>query len=145
MSKEELQEYIDVMRLAAETEKRIKRIEKNIERLEGKVDTADIVMGGYGGGRHYRIEGSAECTKMRTELMRQKLHLEKLDRELMKKSWEVEKFIESIKELRKKRIFLLRYIDGMSWEEVAREMGPGNTADAIRMEHGRYMDRYGSD
>jgi len=143
MSKEELQEYIDIMELVRHTENRIKGIEDTLKNLEGRVDTADIVMGGVGGGHRFHIEGSEECTRIKSELYAKKLSLNRLEAELLKRGRRVEEFIAGINEARKKRIFILRYIDGMSWNEVAENMGPGNSPDAVRMEHNRYVKKYG--
>lgn len=39
-----------------------------------------------------------------------------------------------------RRIFTLRYIDGLNWHQVAWRTG-GNTADSVRMIHNRYLRR----
>jgi hypothetical protein len=35
----------------------------------------------------------------------------------------------------------MRYLSGFTWERIAYLMGGGNSADALRMMHNRYLDR----
>lgn len=54
----------------------------------------------------------------------------------------LEKYIASIPESFIRQIFRLRFIDGRSWNAVARKMGGGNTADACRKSVIRYLDAH---
>ena len=51
----------------------------------------------------------------------------------------VEKYIDSIEDSRKRNIMRYRYIDGMTWRETAKKLGPGNSEDAVRMEIKRFL------
>ena len=51
-------------------------------------------------------------------------------------------FIARIDDALTRRIFELRYIDGCSWERVAERVGGGNTAEAVRKRHNRYLLRH---
>lgn len=62
--------------------------------------------------------------------------------ELMK---QIEEFMLSIKDRQTQEIFIYRYIDGAampSWQQVARYIGGGNTADSVRKVHERYLKKY---
>lgn len=49
-------------------------------------------------------------------------------------------FIAQIDDSQIRLIFTLRYMDGLSWHQVAWRLG-GNTADSVRMIHNRYLAR----
>ena len=50
------------------------------------------------------------------------------------------KFIESIEDSEIRTILALRYIDGMSWKQVAAIIGEGYTPDSVRMKHNRFFE-----
>lgn len=51
-------------------------------------------------------------------------------------------YIASIDDALTRRIFELRYINQYSWDQVARKIGGGNTAEAVRKRHNRYIRRH---
>ena len=48
-------------------------------------------------------------------------------------------YIAKIDDALTRRIFELRYIDRYSWMQVAMRLGGGNTAEAVRKRHNRYL------
>ncbi len=54
----------------------------------------------------------------------------------------LEKYIASVPESYIRQIFRLRFIDGRSWNAVARKMGGGNTADSVKKMCYRYLKTY---
>lgn len=42
-----------------------------------------------------------------------------------------------------RRILRMRYIQGLSWNEVAAKIGGGNTEDSVRKAAGRYLAKKG--
>ena len=51
-------------------------------------------------------------------------------------------YIANIDDALTRRIFELRYINQYSWDQVARKVGGGNTAEAVRKRHNRYIRRH---
>ena len=51
-------------------------------------------------------------------------------------------YIANIDDALTRRIFELRYVDRCSWDQVARKVGGGNTAEAVRKRHNRYIRRH---
>ena len=51
-------------------------------------------------------------------------------------------YIANIDDALTRRVFELRYIKQYSWEQVARKVGGGNTAEAVRKRHNRYLQKY---
>lgn len=89
--------------------------------------------------RSFTLEGiDSEDYEKRTRRLQKKL-INRKER-LLKLQEEVNNFIDSIDDSLVRQAITLRYIDGMSWQRVAKEMGNNATADSIRMAVKRYMD-----
>ena len=55
----------------------------------------------------------------------------------------LEAYITAIDDSLTRQAFVLRFSDGLSWRAVAYRIGGGNTADGIRMQCVRYLQRNG--
>ncbi|MCL2588464.1 MAG: hypothetical protein FWD84_03545 [Oscillospiraceae bacterium] len=53
-------------------------------------------------------------------------------------------FIAEIEDSQTRLIFTLRYVNGLSWHQVAWKLG-GNTSDSVRMIHNRYLVKIATD
>lgn len=62
-------------------------------------------------------------------------------RKLKLKKQEIESFIENIEDSLTRRIFRLRFIEGMNWVKVAMQVGGNNTADGVKKACYRYMKK----
>jgi hypothetical protein len=72
---------------------------------------------------------------MRLEKLRKaKLNLEK-------KTIEVETYIKSVDDSRMRRIIRYRFIEDLSWQQVAAKMGGGNSEDGYRIAFNRFMEK----
>ena len=60
---------------------------------------------------------------------------------MLGKTNDVEQFLTTITDSRMRRIINLRFIDGLSWNNVADKIGGGNTEDSIRMAFNRFMEK----
>lgn len=49
--------------------------------------------------------------------------------------------IYAVKDSQVRIILLLRYVDGMSWRNIAARVGGGNTSDSVRMIHNRFLSK----
>ena len=49
--------------------------------------------------------------------------------------------IYAVKDSQVRLILLLRYVDGMSWRNIAARVGGGNTSDSVRMMHNRFLSK----
>lgn len=157
VTKEVLIQYADTSKEVKEIRKkidfletRIPRLEKRIAEIEAGETVKDKVRGGNGGLQSFTIEGvpTKEYTDKKTELSikrmllkERKEMLEILELELLRQTNDVEKFIRSVKDSHIRLIIRLRVIEGMAWNEVADEMGGGNTEDSVKKTFYRYVDR----
>lgn len=88
--------------------------------------------------RTFHIEGVAVPDyERRVERLRKKLQRRLED--LMNKREELEEYIEMVPDSLIRMILTLRYINGLSWRQIAAHIGGGNTADSVRMMHNRFL------
>lgn len=156
VSKEILVQYVDLQKECKEVRKKIERLEDEIPKIEKRISdiengemVKDKVRGGEGGIQNFNIEGvpTVEYERKRTALFSKKLllgnrksTLELLEFDLLQKTNEVEEFIASIDDSRMRRIINLRFIENLSWNKVADNIGGGNTEDSVRMMFNRFME-----
>lgn len=53
----------------------------------------------------------------------------------------LERYISNIPDSLTRQIFLMRFIKGMSWQQIAFKVGGGNTAEGVRKRVYRYLER----
>lgn len=157
VTKEILVQYSDLVEEVKEVRKKIDFLESRIPKIQERINeiesgelVKDKVRGGIGGLQSFTIEGTPvkEYEERKTELMSKKLilnkrktNLEELEFELLQKTNEVEEFIASIDDSRMRRIINLRFIENMTWNEVADNIGGGNTEGSIKMAFQRFMEK----
>lgn len=141
MTKHILAQYYDLQEEAKDLRRRIKKVEDEITKIEEEGTVIDSVTGGYGGTQHFKVEGFPypEYSKKKTRRYMYKAQLEMAEEELLELTNEVEEYIQSIEDSRIRRIIRLRYIDNLTWQQVACKIGGMATADSVRMEHNRYL------
>lgn len=142
VTKDVLRQYTDLMSEIEEVRKRIKRTEREIQRIEDEGVVVDSVRGGDGGIQHYRIEGFPypEYQRKRTLLMARKRILENLESELEIMVNDVHEFITTIDDSQIRRIVSLRFIDRLPWWQVAYRMG-NVTEGSVKMAFQRFMEK----
>lgn len=80
---------------------------------------------------------------LRKEIQREKRILAEGQRmnELQSKYDAICSEIYAVKDSQVRLILLLRYVDGMSWRNIAARVGGGNTSDSVRMIHNRFLSK----
>ena len=80
---------------------------------------------------------------LRKEIQREKRILAEGQRmnELQRKYDAICAEIYAVKDSQVRLILLLRYVDGMSWRNIAARVGGGNTSDSVRMIHNRFLSK----
>lgn len=156
VTKEILTQYSDLLKEKEEVRNKIAYLEDRIPKLEEKIKkiedgevVKDKVRGGLGGIQSFTVEGvpTEEYQKKRTELLSKKLMLnqrksilEILEFEITEKISDVEEFISSIDDSRMRRIINLKFIENLTWLQVANRIGGGNTESSIKMSFHRFME-----
>lgn len=143
VSKEILIQYSDLQEEIKEVRKRIEQTKRQIERIESEKTVCDKVRGGEGGLQSFKIEGFPypEYSRKKTLLYSRKATLTSLEMELLETLNKVEEFIASISDSRMRRIINLRFIENLSWNKVADQIGGGNTEGSIKMAFQRFMEK----
>ena len=143
VSKEILKQYSDLQKEAQEIKERIRKTEEQIWKIEEEGSVIDTVSGGNGGIQHFKIEGfpHPEYSRKKTLLYARKATLATLEEEILESLKQVEVFVSGIDDSRMRRIITLRFVDNLSWNEVADRIGGGNTEGSVKMAFQRFMEK----
>lgn len=137
VDKEILDQYIDACTLLKEIEQEVKKLEKEKCKIE-----RDKVCGSNHDfpyqQRSFLIEGVVEKKSNALDRKRKVLQKQRAQAEEIKLL--VEEWIPTLP-LRTQRIVRLRFIDGLSWRDVARKIDRRATADSIRIELQRFLEK----
>lgn len=142
MTKEVLEQYTSIRNEERDIMRRIESLNARILNMEVNNIVSDTVTK----GRHnrkplgvVRIEGfpSREYQRKKHHLRSLKKQLALKDEELLKKMAEVEKYIEHIQDSRIRRIMRYRFLDDMSWIQIAHEMKEAESSPRMAVE--RYL------
>ena len=125
--------------------KEIELLQKQIADAEYAVETHkafDVVEGSNSKWPYQRkkfyIEGvNIPEYEKKVKRLRRKLH-RRLD-ELMEKREELEEYIATVPDSELRMIFALRYINGLSWRQIAAHMGVLGDGSTERKKHDRYL------
>lgn len=143
VSKEILNQYVDLQKEAQEVRNRIMQTERQIMKIEKEGRVIDTVSGGFGGIQHFKVEGfpMADYQRKKTLLYARKATLSSLETEILETLKQIEDFVSSVEDSRMRRIITLRFINNMSWNKVADQIGGGNTEGSIKMAFQRFMEK----
>lgn len=142
-------EFDNVQCKVRSLKKQIADIENRIYEIRQGEIVKDKVKGGLGGIQTFTIEGfpTREYEQKTKELQKKKILLEnrqkvatELEIKIAEQIIEVEKFIASIKDSHTRRIVELRVVEGLSWREVAEEIGGGNTENGVKKIYSRLFE-----
>ena len=146
MDKEEikniLQQYVSLKQEKEDKENSLAKIERRIEKIEEKgYKERDVVSGGEGGNQHFTVEGFPYpyYRELNRILKIRKDRLQQIEEKIELQLAAVEQYINSVEDSRMRRMLTYRYIDGMSWIEIAHKMGGGNTEDSCRKAVERFL------
>lgn len=156
VSKDVLIQYSDLQEEVKETREKIEKLKCTIEKIEAQLSriesgevVRDKVYGGAGGIQGFVIEGVPvkEYDRKKSDLLLKKLTLnqrkstlEILEFDLLEMTNEVEEFIAGVNDSRMRRIINLRFIERLSWNQVADRIGGGNTEGSVKMAFQRFME-----
>ena len=140
-----LEQYTDMQEEHKDLLRRIRRLDDQIAKMEESGYTvADSVACGKKGKKAIKtvkVEGfpHPDYERKRALLRRYKAKLKLFEEDLLKKQIEVEEYIQSIEDSRIRRIMRYRYLDNLTWQQVAHRMGKHHTAEGCRSAHDRFL------
>ena len=148
---EDLKREIVIIRAKIEhLEKEIPKLEREIQEIESGLVVKDKVRGGLGGWQTFTIEGipfaeleekSARLVTKRNLLLTRRETVKELEVRVEYQINEVEKFLNSIDDSLIRQVANYRYVDGLSWNEVADRIGGYNTEGSVKMMFKRYFEK----
>lgn len=139
MDKQILQDYIDACALIRETEADIRALRKKrktIIQTNVKGSNPEFPYQ----EQHFKIQGMAFTYRDDSRLRREESLLDQRKARAEEIKTQVEQWMLTVP-ARMQRIIRFKYFQGMSWEEVAAQMGRKATADSVKMEFRRFMEQ----
>ncbi len=124
---------------------RIDKIQKDLEQMnqKGYYETDIVTRGRKGkkplGSVIVRGFPFEKRENVNEKLILRQMRLKHLEQEILEAITKVEEFISNIEDIRIRRIFVFRYVDGLNYIQIAHRMH--STADGIRMEHSRFLEK----
>ena len=139
MDKAVLQEYIDACELVKETEKEIQKLNRKKKTIiqtnvKGSMHEFPYVE------QHFKVQGTTFTVKDDSRLRYEEKLLERQKAKAEQNKLQVEEGMMTISS-RMQRIVKYRYLEGLSWGQVATKMGKKASADSVRMELERFLKK----
>lgn len=116
-------------------EKEIKLLQERIEELETEAARVTPILTGLPG----KGSGSDRIGAVVEQLIEEKEKLEAALQHRQEERRKAMRFINSIADSQLRTVFILRFVAGKSWNEVADYIGGGNTESSVRMKVFRYL------
>lgn len=130
MTKKELSQLYWLNREIDDNKKRLAELE------DAAIDTSSKITG------LPHVSGIADKTAIAAEIADVKAIIkEKTDISVVEYN-RLNRYIASVDDSLMRQILTYRYINGLSWEQVAEHIGGGNTEDSVRMAHNRYLSTH---
>lgn len=145
MDKTILEQYADLIAEREDLQKRIKWTELKILELCDETVADSVTLGKHGkkplGRKVIRGNPSPEIKKKRTALHRYKAQLKAAEIRIANMIVEAQQYIDEIEDSRIRRIMRYRYVDQLTWLQVAHRMGKHHTAESCRNAAERYLGK----
>ena len=145
MDKSILEQYADLIAEREDLQKRIKGTELRILELCDETVADSVTLGKHGkkplGRKVIRGNPSPEIKKKRTALHRYKAQLKAAEIRIADMIVEAQQYIDEIEDSRIRRIMRYRYVDKLTWLQVAHRMGKHHTAESCRQAAERYLGK----
>ena len=141
--KEALDQYTAIKKEREYIAEKVMALERQIDRMEQSgYNVKDTVRGGEGNMHNYTIEGFpySDYSRRKTLLRVRRQQLIDRDEKLAELETQVEKFLNDVPDSRMRQMIAYRYIENMSWLQVADRMGGNNTADGCRKMVDRFLN-----
>ena len=137
MDKAILQDYIDACELVKETEAEIRKLnrkKRTVVQTNVKGSSPDFPYI----EQHFRIQGTTFTVKDDSHLRYEEKALSQRKARAEEVKRQVDEWLLTVP-IRMQRIIRYRYLEGMTWEQVAARMGRRATADSVRMELNNFL------
>jgi len=128
--------------------KQLRYLKKEIDMLKNQIENMDYIIttDSISGSnpdfpyepRHFKIEG-IDYDDYNRKIRKLKKQLQRRIDELLNLMKETNEYINNIDDSLIRQIISLKYVDGLTWEQVAASIGGGNTAEGLRKKVQRFL------
>jgi hypothetical protein len=142
LTKETIIQYTEIREDVKEVRNKIDFLEKQISRMEDEGAVIDCVKGGSGGIQNFKVRGFPypQYSRKKSLYFTRKATLEMLEFDLLESINLAEKFISSLTDARMRRLLNLRFIEDLTWIQVAHRMKGKHTAESCRKAVERFFE-----
>lgn len=142
LTKDVLIQYAEIREEVKEVRRKIESLEAQIQKMEEEGAVVDCVKGGFGGIQNFKVRGFPypKYSRKKTLLYARKATLETLEVELLESIKLAEEFISSLTDARMRRLLSLRFIEDLTWIQVAHRMKGNHTAESCRKAVERFLE-----
>lgn len=130
MTKRELSQLYWLNREIEEDKKRLAELETAAEGGAAEITGMPHVSGNGRSLENYAVLIAEQRDLIDTKIRQTVILYNRLNR-----------YIATVQDSLMRQILTLRYVNGMSWVQVAMSIGGGNTADSVRMAHDRFLKK----
>lgn len=133
-----LNDYMDACELVKETEAEIQRLnrkKKTVVQTNVKGSSPDFPYT----EQHFKVQGTTFTVKDDSQLRYEEKALEQRKARAEEVRHQVDEWLLTVP-IRMQRIIRYRYLEGLSWGQVAARMGRRATSDSVRMELKRFLN-----
>ena len=141
MEKNVLKQYISLKKEIEDINIRIQKLQIKLKAINEAGNVKDAVKGGAGGLQTFHVEGFPVAEEDETKYLLQKniRILEERKAKAAELVVKVESYINTIDDSRMRRMITYRYIDNLSWLNVAKKMGKEYTGESCRKQIERFL------
>lgn len=142
LTKEIIIQYAELREEVKDTRRKIEALENQIKKMEEEGAVIDCVKGGAGGIQNYKVTGFPypKYSRAKSLFYARKAILETLEFDCLEMINTAEQFIASLTDARMRRLLNLRYIEDLTWTQVAYKMGGKHTAESCRKAVERFFE-----
>ena len=140
MDKAILQEYMDACELVKETEKEIQKLNRKKKTVIQTNVTGSMHEFPYV-EQHFKVQGTTFTVKDDSSLRYEEKILEQQKARAEQVKLQVEEWMLTVPS-RMQRIIRYRYLEGMTWEQVAAKMGRKATENSVKKEFERFLKNF---
>lgn len=140
-----LKEFRHLIKERNDLSRRIKKAERSLESMADPTRTIKVSRGKHNGSAlgTETVEGwTVDAARLQRSIRRYKALLARTHADITDMILEAERCVEAIDSSEVRTILRLRYIDGLSWVQVAYQIGGANSADGCRMIARRWFDTH---
>lgn len=145
MDKAILNQYIDLKAEIEDLEELIQKTRREIKKMESRnIQVSDSVKGTRKDGTYGSIQITGypyrDSERRKNLLTKREKKLKAFQERLLELVNGADDYINSLEDSRMRRMLRYKYIDGLSWIQVAHRMGKKYTADSCRKQVERFLE-----